>query len=91
MLLAIPPFSELVRLYDYDASARLDGKTDLVSDRDGITIRKLESPSPKGGTATGYLVDAHRQGSVTSQVSEAHSGSNSSLHSGRPASVVCAP
>jgi len=56
VLLVIPPFSELVRLYDYDATARLELKTDLVSDRDGITIRKLEFPSPKDGKTTGYLV-----------------------------------
>lgn len=56
LLLTIPPFSELVRLYDYDATARLEVKTELVSERDGIVIRKLEFPSPKGGTTTGYLV-----------------------------------
>ena len=55
-LLAVAPFEQLVKLYDYDRGAPLDIKENGVEDRDGLKVHDISYASPKGGRVTAYLV-----------------------------------
>lgn len=55
--LAVPPFEELVRLFDYDAAQPLHVEVARTSTvEDGLTLDDLSYASPKGGRVTAYLV-----------------------------------
>ena len=56
LLFAVAPYEELVRLYDYDRSARLDLREQSVEDRNGIAVHDISYLSPKGDRVTAYLV-----------------------------------
>lgn len=50
------PYSELVRLYDYDRTAPLELREAGVESRDGVEVHDIAYASPKGGRVAGYLV-----------------------------------
>ena len=56
ILLAVAPFEQLVKLYDYDRGAALDIKENGVEDRDGLKVHDISYASPRGGRVTAYLV-----------------------------------
>jgi cephalosporin-C deacetylase-like acetyl esterase len=53
---ATPPFSELARLYAYDASAPLGVREAGVTNTDGIAVHDLSYASPVRGRVPAYLV-----------------------------------
>ena len=55
-LLAIPPHSELVRMFEYDRSAPLDVQEKGVEQRDGVAVHDLSYASPGDGRVPAYLV-----------------------------------
>jgi dienelactone hydrolase len=52
---AVPPYSGLVRLYDYDATAPLAARETSVSTRENLTVHEISFASPKGGRVPGTL------------------------------------
>lgn len=53
---AAPPFSQLARLYAYDASAPLDVREAGATTTDGIAVHDLSYASPVHGRVPAYLV-----------------------------------
>jgi len=56
VLLLAAPYSSLVQLYDYEASAPLDLKEIAVEKRAGVEVHDISYASPKGGRVAGYVV-----------------------------------
>lgn len=56
LLLAVAPYQDLVRLYDYDPRAPLEAREQGVQERHGVAVHDISYASPKGGRVTAYLV-----------------------------------
>lgn len=50
------PSQDILRLFEYDASAPLDVKVDSTEKKDGLTIQNLTYASPKGGRVPATLI-----------------------------------
>jgi cephalosporin-C deacetylase-like acetyl esterase len=50
------PYTELLRLYDYDRNAPLEFREAGVEAREGVSVHDISYASPRGGRAPGYLV-----------------------------------
>lgn len=50
------PSPDVLKLFEYDASAPLDVKIDSTEKKDGLTIQNLNYASPKGGRVTATLI-----------------------------------
>lgn len=50
------PSQDVLRLFEYDASAPLDVKVDSTEKKDGLTIQNLTYASPKGGRVPATLI-----------------------------------
>jgi dienelactone hydrolase len=55
-LLFIAPYSELLRLYDYNRNAPLEFREAGVESREGVSVHDISYASPRGGRVPGYLV-----------------------------------
>jgi fermentation-respiration switch protein FrsA (DUF1100 family) len=56
LLFAAVPYTDLLRLYDYDRSAPLELQETGVEVRDGVSVHDISYASPRGGRVPGYLV-----------------------------------
>ena len=50
------PSQDVLRLFEYDASAPLDVKIDSTEQKEGLTIQNLTYASPKGGRVSATLI-----------------------------------
>lgn len=50
------PSPDILRLFEYDASAPLDVKVDSTERQEGLTIQNITYASPKGGRVTATLI-----------------------------------
>lgn len=62
LCLTVPPYEELVRLYDYDATQPLDVQVASTTTADGLTIEDMSYASPRGGRVTAYIVRPAKEG-----------------------------
>ena len=56
LLFAAVPYSDLLRLYDYDRHAPLAVQETGVEMREGVAVHDISYTSPRGGRVSGYLV-----------------------------------
>src|SRR5579872_2057525 len=56
LLFAAVPYTDLLRLYDYNRSAPLELQEIGVEVRDGVSVHDISYASPGGGRVPGYLV-----------------------------------
>jgi dienelactone hydrolase len=52
----VPPYAQLVHLYDYDTGAPLALREESVETEDGVTVHDLSYADPRGGRVPAYLV-----------------------------------
>lgn len=50
------PSQDILRLFEYDASAPLDVQVDSTEQKEGLTIQNITYASPKGGRVTATLI-----------------------------------
>src|ERR1700722_14328677 len=56
LLFAAAPYTELLRLYDYDRNAPLEIQETGVQVREGVSIHDISYASPRGGRVPGYVI-----------------------------------
>jgi cephalosporin-C deacetylase-like acetyl esterase len=56
LLAAIPPYAELIKLYDYDRAAPLEVVENGVEQRGPLAVHDISYASPMGGRVPAYLV-----------------------------------
>jgi len=72
----VPPFRELVRMFDYDQRAPLDVKVHSVEVREGAKVYDISYASPRGGRVTAYLVEPATKGRQAGIIFAHPGGSN---------------
>jgi cephalosporin-C deacetylase-like acetyl esterase len=59
---AVPPFEQLVGLFDYDHKVPIDVKSTMVRETAELELRDITYASPAGGRVTAYLVTPRGKG-----------------------------